>query len=307
MRRVAVGLACALVLLSLLACDTNNPAKPAAKTAPPPPGNICERIRPTLAGDWKAEEFNGALHAPPADRCTLTDTSQPGHTIQVSVSVVPVSMAEAAEARRLDEAQLTGYAATKTVDGGVGAGSWAWNPAAAAPRLAFLTGNRLIRVAAEHFRNGGADQLTAIAQAITALPGGIPAAPAVVERPECARGTAAAEHLLGTKAVIRRDAIIDGYLFCQWGTPARAVQTRAGGIASDSQLTFESIKSLGTKLPNEAHRVSVGAEGWQQNDGVLAFRTSNQTFVSIMVAPFSTMQPIPVAELAQAIAPAYER
>ena len=51
--------------------------------------------------------------------------------------------------------------------------------------------------------------------------------------------------------------------------------------------------------------MSVGAEGWQQTNGILAFRTSNQTFVSIVAAPLLSRRPIPVVMLARAIEPAY--
>ncbi|WP_433159804.1 hypothetical protein [Kribbella sp. CA-247076] len=322
MRRVAAGLTCALVLLALPACDADEPAKPAAQTTPSPTAtppstappstaptstsDLCERVLPTLAGDWKAE-FRTAFYAPPADGCRLIDGAQPGHAIRVSVSILPVSVAEAAAVRRLDEAQLGTDTVAKIIDGGLGADSWAWNPAAAAPRLAFRTGDRLVRVAAEDFREDGLNELKAIARAIAALPGGIPAPQPVVERPECARGTAAAESLLGSKAVVRRDAVVDGHLFCQWGTPTRVVQTSSGGIGSDEYLTFTALRDAGGSQLNITRRVAIGAEGWQQTDGPLAFRTPQETFVSIRVAPFSTMRAIPVAALARAIEPAYVR
>ncbi len=307
MRRATFSLAYALVLLAVSACDSSKQTQATDKVTPPPTGNLCERVRPTLTGDWKIEESKTVLAAPPTDSCTLTDSAQSGRGIRIAVSILPVSAAGAAEARKNDQLNLSEYAAAGIIDGGVGSDSWAWNPAAAAPWLAFRTGDRLIRLGAENAGHGGLDELKALARTITSLPGGIPTAPPVVERPECARGTAAAEHVLGTKAAVRRDAVVDGYLFCLWGSAARAVQTRSGGIGSDEAVDFMAMKDLGTSMPGQAHRVSVGAEGWQQTNGILAFRTKKQTFVEVISVPFPSMRPIPIVMLARAIEPAYGR
>jgi hypothetical protein len=304
MRRATISVTCALILLTLSACDSAKQPKTTAQAAPQPTGNLCERIRSTLTGDWKVAESKTVLALPAADRCTLTDSAQSARSIRITVSVLPVSAADAAEFRRIDElSRPEGFA--KVIDGGLGPDSWAVNPAADAPWLAFRTADRLIRVAAENHGYGGFDELKSIAQTITTLPGGVPAAPPVIERPECASGTTAAEHVLGAKSVVRRDAFVDGHLFCLWGSANRAVQTRSGGFGSDAALDFMYIKDAGTS--RLAHRVSVGAEGWQQPDGVLAFRTGKQTFVSIYSLPFSSMRPVPIVMLARAIEPAYER
>ncbi len=306
MRRATISVTCAVVLLTLSACDTTKQPTTTPQAAPQPTGTLCERIRSTLTGDWKVAESKPVLTAPAADRCTLTDSAQSSHGIRIAVSILPVSAVNAAEFRKNDELSRPETFA-KVIDGGVGPDSWAVDPAADAPWLAFRTDDRLIRVAAENHGYGGLDELKAIARTITTLPGGIPAAPPVVERPECARGTTAAEHVLGTKSVVRRDVVVGGYLFCLWGSDTRAVQTRSGGFGSDAALDFMYVKDAGTGTSGLAHRVSVGAEGWQQSNGVLAFRTSKQTFVSIYSLPFSSMRPIPIVMLARAIEPAYER
>ncbi|WP_460661278.1 hypothetical protein [Kribbella swartbergensis] len=160
----------------------------------------------------------------------MIDSADLTHGIRISVSVLPMSTAQAAEARKQDERQVATYSVAKVVDGGLGPDSWAIDPAAAAPWITFRTGDRLIRVAAM-WGGHGLEELKAVARTITTLPDGIPTAPAVIELPECARGTAAAEHILGTKAVVRRDAVVDGYLFCQWGSATRAVHIRSGASA----------------------------------------------------------------------------
>jgi hypothetical protein len=67
------------------------------------------------------------------------------------------------------------------------------------------------------------------------------------------------------------------------------------------------MKDLAATFPRQAHRVSVGAEGWQQDNGFLSFRTSKQTFVVVTASPSTLMRPVPVVTLALAIAPAYGR
>ena len=68
MRRATVSVACALVLLCLPSCESTRQTKATQPTAPQPTGNLGERVRPTLTGDWKVEDSENALAAPPVDR-----------------------------------------------------------------------------------------------------------------------------------------------------------------------------------------------------------------------------------------------
>ncbi|GAB2638578.1 hypothetical protein GCM10009743_12330 [Kribbella swartbergensis] len=74
------------------------------------------------------------------------------------------------------------------------------------------------------------------------------------------------------------------------------------GLGSDASSDF-----IHTKDAFHAHRVTVGAEGWQGSNGYLTFRTRKQTFVTILVAPDPNTSPGPVVMLARAIEPAYGR
>ncbi|WP_329001260.1 hypothetical protein OHA18_43250 [Kribbella sp. NBC_00709] len=301
MRRITAAVA--VVLLGLVACDSHT--TPAAAPAPKPTaastGNLCERLATQLTGNWKAAGAEPRLYAPLADSCSLADTTQELHRVQVSLSAIPVTDAQFADSRKSEAewvAELN-YAA-KVIDGGAGPGSWAVDPAAAAPWLVFRAGNRPVKLRMENDGSGTLDELRSIAQTILTLPGGLPTARAVIARPECARGTAAAERLLGGKAVLRRDALSDGYLACQWGSATHSVVVRSGGLGSDPALDFGYMKA-----GSYSHRVNVGAEGWQQTDGEMVFRTAKEAYVELTATPGTTLHPATVVALAQAIAPAY--
>lgn len=297
MRRITAAIA--VLLLGLAACDSHTAQR--VVPTPAPAGNLCERLAPRLTG-WKAAEAESRLTAPLADNCSLVDTTQEFHRVWVALSAIPVTDAQFAQSRKGDTEWVTGmqYAA-KVIDGEVGPGSWAVDPAAAAPWLVFRAGNRPVELRMVNDGSGTLDELRSIAQTIVGLPGGLPTAPAIIAQPECARGTAAAERLLGEKAVLRRDTLTDGYLWCQWGSATRSVAVRSGGLGSDPALDFGYVKGGFT-----SHRVNVGAEGWQQTDGELAFRTTKDAYVELVATPDSTLNAGLLVALAQAIAPAYE-
>jgi hypothetical protein len=303
MRRITAAVA--VVLVGLTACDSHTTPPPIAPTAEPTRaaaanGSLCERVAPQLTG-WKAAQADSGLIVPLGDGCSLVDAADDVHQVRVTLSAIPVTDEQFAESRKGDAESITemGYAA-KVVDGGIGPGSWAVDPAAAAPWLVFHAGNRPVKLRMENNGSGTLDELRSIAQTILDLHGGLPATQPIIARPECARGTAAAERLLGGQAVLRRDTLTDGYLSCQWGSATRSVAVRSGGLGSDPALDFGYVRG-----GFHSHRVKVGVEGWQQTDGLLAFRTAKDAYIELLATPGSTLRPDLVVALAQAVAPAY--
>ncbi|NUR96102.1 MAG: hypothetical protein HOV67_12695 [Kribbellaceae bacterium] len=283
----------------MLGCDPHT----TKQAAPTPSGNLCERVRPILPGNWTTEHADAGLEAPLSDACTLADPAQAAHRIGVMLSILPVTDAQAAKFRKDDEVSAAaGRYAAKVTDGGLGEGSWALDPAAAAPWLVFRTGGRQVRLSVKNAGAGTMDELRSIARSITTLPGGLPTAPSAVVRPECARGTTAAERILGTRSVLRRDELVDRRLSCRWASATRSVATFAG---DDSRIDFGYMKDAATSGQPWAHRVTVGVEAWQQDDGYLIFRSSTDQYVTVISLPYQEMRPIPIVALARAMAPAY--
>ncbi|MFG1621606.1 hypothetical protein [Kribbella sp. NPDC049227] len=303
MRRAITILACALTALSLTACKSSDAQQQVANPIEPP-GSICERVQPTLTGNWKVEDSEPWARAPLSDSCWLIDTAQSSHRIRIALSVLSVTAAEYVDFRKAEVQDLRGSAyVTAPVDGGVGPESWAVVPAAAAPWIVVRSNDRLIRLKQNSDGEGGIDELRTVARAITTVPGGLPAAKAVIERPECTRGTMAAEGALAGKAIVRRDSVVGGFAYCQWGSSNHVVYSRAGRVGSDPALDFISMRSAGIAASVGVHPVNVGTEGWQQSNGYLAYRVGQQTFVGVAAVP-----DIPSAKLlavAQAMAPAY--
>ncbi|TCC55078.1 hypothetical protein E0H73_36360 [Kribbella pittospori] len=303
MRRAITILACALTALSLPACKSSDAQQQVANPIERS-GNLCERVQPTLAGSWKAEDSEPWSRAPLSDNCWLIDTARSSHRIRVALSVLPVTAAEYVDFRKAEAQELRGSAyVTAPVDGGVGPESWAVIPAAAAPWIVVRSNDRLVRLKENSDGQGGIDELRTVAKAITTLAGGLPAAKAVIERPECTRGTAAAEKALAGKAIVRRDNLVAGFAYCQWGSNNHVVYSRAGRVGSDPALNFRYMHDAGTAASVGVHPVSVGTEGWQQSDGYLAYRIGQQTFVSVAAVP--DISPAKLLPLAQAMAPTY--
>ncbi|GAA2809260.1 hypothetical protein [Kribbella solani] len=307
MRRIITLAATAGLALALPACDPATTQQSKPSPTPTPAANLCDQVRPHLPGTWTTESGAPSTAAPLSDNCSLVDSAQPARRIRVSLSVLPVTDKQAAAYRKHDESMAAsgGYVA-KVTDGGAGAGSWALEPAAAAPWLVFRTANHQVRLRIENAGAGTMADLRLVARTVNDLSGRLSSMPAVIARPECERGTSAAENILGGKAVVRRDAVVDGRLWCQWGSTARTAWVSSGSAGSDASMAFVEIKSAGTGALRPAHKVSVGAEGWQQDDGLLAFRTSSGAYVMVGSTPGDEMRPIPIVTLARAIAPAYE-
>lgn len=267
-----------------------------------PVGSLCERVRPTLTGTWRAEDAPATL-MPLSDSCMLTDSTNPNNRFRISVSVLRTTAKDTTEIRKAEAAGLVGVYVAKQIAGGIGPDSWAMNPAAVGPWVVFRSGELLVRVA--HDTSGQLDAVRAVAKTIISLAGGIPDAPAMVQRPECGPGTPAAEKVLGAKATARRDAVVDGFAHCLWGSTTTTAFTRAGNSASDQGLDFTYAKDAGSESWTGFRPVKVGAEGWQQPDGFTVYRVGKDTFVNVGAAPTSAMRPAETLALARAILPAY--
>ncbi|WP_432951207.1 hypothetical protein ACQPXM_09170 [Kribbella sp. CA-253562] len=280
--------------------------RPAAEAASS--SAVCEHVRTTLPGNWTVAAGSSATY-PIADVCSLTNSTDANNRFDISVGVLALSAPDIAALRTYENRSLKdlGYA-VRPVAATVSQNSWSVTPAAVGPWIVFFTGGRPVRVAQTSSAQGQQQAVTAVARTIAAMPGGIPPAPAIQARPECERGTPAAKKILGGRAVARRDAIVDGNLRCHWGSTRAGVATAGGGPASEPATDFAMVKDAGT--PGSAaitQRVNVGEEGWQQDNGFLAFRATADTFVTIRSVPMTPTQSAQIRTLGKAILPSYKR
>ncbi|WP_432938858.1 hypothetical protein ACQPXM_28190 [Kribbella sp. CA-253562] len=174
------------------------------------------------------------------------------------------------------------------------------------PWLVFRTSGRLVKVGQYLLGDEQLDAVKALARTIASLPG-IPPAPANVRQPKCERATAAAEALLGAKTTSRRDTIDGGIVSCRWATLRKAVFVAGGGPGSEPFISFRNLRDAGTEQSFGNHRVHVGTEGWQQDNGFLAYRVGERTFVDVEVYPMAPEKSASIVALARAMKPAYTR
>jgi hypothetical protein len=260
-----------------------------------------------LPGEWKLE-VKQSLVNPIADSCWLTSSTDPKNRYRIAVGVLPLTKQDIADLRKSAELRLKEdrYVA-KAVDAGIGENSWSVNPALEGPWLVFFNGGRMVRVAQETYGPGQLAAIKAVAKTVNALPGGLPATPKIVGRPECERATAAAEKVLGGKALARRDTFRYGEVGCQWGSPRAGVAVEGGGPASEAATEFNIIKSISTNPVPEARRVDVGQEGWQHDSGYLVYRIGKDRFVTISTSSLTAKQSAAVVALGKAMIPVYDR
>ncbi|WP_041289394.1 hypothetical protein [Kribbella flavida] len=261
---------------------------------------------PTLAGEWKAEEQPPASF-PLADVCSLTNAADPNNQYSISLGVLPVSAQDAAELRKYDVRRLKGHYVVQPVDGGVGQDSWAVDPAAAGPWVVFRSGNRLVKVSRPLGGKGQLNAVKAVARTIERLPGGFPPTRSMHRRPECERGTAAAEKLLAAKAAARRDTLVNGFVSCRWASTRQAAVAIGGGLGSDAAIAFTNLRNAGTGPVVSNRRVPVGQEGWQQDNGFLAYQLAENAFVTVVAHPMPSTQSAGVLALARALRPIHLR
>jgi hypothetical protein len=269
---------------------------------------VCERVRTTLPGNWTVAAGSSATY-PVSDVCSLTSSTDANNRFDISIGVLALSAPDIAALRDYETRSLKELRyAVEPVAATVSQTAWSVTPAAVGPWIVFFTGGRPVRVAQISPAKGQQQAVTAVARTIAALPGGIPAAPAIQARPECEPGTPAAERILGGGAVTRRDAIVDGNLRCHWGSTRAGVATSGGGLGSEPATDFAMVKDAGT--PGSAAitaRVNVGEEGWQQQDGYLAYRATANTFVTIRSVPERPGQSAQIRTLGKAVLPSYKR
>lgn len=291
-------------MVLLTACTSTGQSRTEDRTEVQPVGSLCERIRPTLSGDWEAQDAEPLLR-PLSDSCQLTEAANASNQFRISVSVLPVTATDAAVLREAEERSLTlSRFAAKAVDAGFGSDSWSVNPAAVGPWLVFRSGDWLVKV--EQETSGQLEAVKTVAQTIGSLPGGIGSRQAVIERSECGRGTAAAEVLLGAQATGRRDELVEGIVQCRWASATATAYSEAGDLSSDAGQAFTALKNSGGASWTGTHQVKIGSEGWQQSDGLIAYRIENDTYVSIGAVPRSTQAPAKALALAHAVLPTYD-
>jgi len=302
--RRTVIVACVFAVL-LSACQPEKKPEP----APVATGNLCERILPKLTGKWKVTDAAPSTSVPLSDSCQLIDTEAPQHMVRVSLSVLPVTAEQAVRVRSETEKTFReGEFVRKMVKDELGPGSWFVDPPVAAPQIGFRAGDRLVRLRGDTDVGSGyrsdrstLAELREMAKLILDQPGVVPTSQAFIDEPRCMPGAAAADKALATKAVARRGGTADGLTYCQWGSATNMVQVEGGDSSTTPGQWFQGF------LPPDpwpAKAVKVGDQGWQQADGLLAFRVG-QTYVRVYASAKGSGPA--VLELGRAMAPSYRR
>lgn len=300
-----------LVLLALTSCSSSSDSgKSAARsTGPSVPvatihklvkkGNLCQRLAGSLDGQWRAAaETDVYVSAPVFDRCLLTESKDPQRPVSVGVSVLKATKAD------LDRSQLAydnGYGQTVPSESlTIGDGGWGVNNNAKS-YVVVLSGGRLIRLS----RDGGArvyEELGKIAYVATSVTSNLPVAPARTTRPECSRGTPAAQRILDTRAVVRRDRLRGKRLTCLWGNATASVKVSSGDAESPEASTFRDLSTPGIR---GVHKISVGDQGFYHPYTGIAFRLGRNRFVAVTAEPYYKVEQPDLVALARSLVAAY--
>ncbi|MFC6161321.1 hypothetical protein [Kribbella jiaozuonensis] len=261
---------------------------------------LCVRMDATLVKSTLAVPVaNIHPETPPADFgvptydvCQLTLSKAPnGPVLNVETSVLQATKATLAATQKA-------YAATKKEpakpallgEGGYGTSSF----------VVFLLDGKLYKIAGP--KATLAKYIVLGQEAIRQVPG-LPAADLLITRPDCERGSDAAEKVLGVPASARRDGQTAlGDPVCGWVTPTGALYSSARRTTQAAALMVP-IRKAATSQP-----IPLGDEGYVDTaTGRTTIRVGDDKLVDLVPLPARAINPDLMTQFALAMSSLYTR
>jgi hypothetical protein len=229
---------------------------------------------------------------PTYDVCQLGLSAGPnGPVLRVGISVLPATKATLAAAQKA-------YAATKgepakpvvVGEGGYGTSTF----------VVFLLNGRLYKVSGPPATLA---KYVVLAQEVVRQAPGLPEAQPLIARPDCERGTSAAEKVMGAPAIVRRDGqTAAGDLVCGWVNPTSVLYTSVRRTPNAEALMVP-LRKAATSQP-----IPLGDEAYVDTaTGRTTIRVGDDKLVDLVPLPARPVDPDLMITFALAISPLYTR
>ncbi|TDW90283.1 hypothetical protein EV137_4096 [Kribbella pratensis] len=321
-RRVVTASALTVVLLAGCSgpADENSPSVPplvSMSTAPnsetpsPTPSvtpsgtskvadTLCVRMDPTLVQTTLAVPVaNIQPKAPPPefdiptyDVCQFALSAGPnGPVLRVGVSVLPATPAMLAATQKAYAAHPREPAKpVKIGRGGYGTSTF----------LVFLSAGRMYKLSGPQATLA---KYVVLGQEVVRQAAGLADADRLITRPECDRGTAAAEKVMGAPAMARRDGqTLVGDPVCGWLTSTSVISTSVRR-ERDAKALMAPIRKLAT-----SQSIPLGDEGYVDTaTGRTTIRVGDDKLVDLVPLPARAINPDLMTQFALAMSPLYTR
>ncbi len=226
---------------------------------------------------------------PTYDVCRLSlSTSPSGPVLTVGISVLPATKATLAAAQK-------SYAASKPKTAVVGEGGFGTSTF-----VVFLLNGRLYKVSGPP---ATPSKYVVLGQEVVRQAPGLPEAQPLITRPDCERGSSAAEKVMGAPAMVRRDGQTAlGDLVCGWITPTSVLYTSVRRTPNAEAL-MAPIRKAST-----SQSIPLGDEAYVDTaTGRTIIRVGDDKLVDLVPLPARAIDPDIMTKFALAMSPVYTR
>ncbi|WP_329005218.1 hypothetical protein OHA18_17750 [Kribbella sp. NBC_00709] len=261
---------------------------------------LCVRMDATLVQSALAVPVaNIQPKTPPADFgiptydvCQLTlSTASNGPVLNVETSVLPATKATLAATQKA-YAATKGEPAKPAIVGGGGYGTSTF--------VVFLLDGKLYKIAGP---KATLAKYVLLGQEVVRQAPGLPATNGWITQPDCDRGSSAAEKVMGTAAMVRRDSETPlGDLVCGWVTTTSVLSTSVRRTPQAEAL-MAPIRKASTSQP-----IPLGDEGYVDTaTGRTTIRVGDDKLVDLVPLPARAINPDLMTQFALAMSPVYTR
>jgi hypothetical protein len=261
---------------------------------------LCVRMDATLVQSTLAVPVaNIQPKTPPADFgiptydvCQLTLSKSPnGPVLNVETSVLPATKATLAATQKAYAATKGEKASPAVVgEGGYGTSTF----------VVFLLDGKLYKVAGP---KATLAKYVVLAQEVVRQAPGLPAANGWITQSDCDRGSSAAEKVMGTAAMVRRDSETPlGDLVCGWVTTTNVLSTSVRRTPQAEALIAPLRKAA------TSQSIPLGDEGYVDTaTGRTTIRVGDDKLVDLVPLPARAINPDLMTQFALAMSSLYTR
>jgi hypothetical protein len=229
---------------------------------------------------------------PTYDVCQLgLSTSPNGPVLRVGISVLPATKATLAAAWQSYAASKGGLANAAVVgEGAFGNSTF----------MVFLLHGRLYKISGPPATKA---KYVELAQEVIRQAPGLPEAQPLITKPDCERGSSAAEKVMGTPAMVRRDGQTAlGDLVCGWITPTSVLYTSVRRTPK-AEAWMAPIRKAST-----SQSIPLGDEAYVDTaTGRTTIRVGDDKLVDLVPLPARAVDPDLMTKFALAMSPLYTR